>query len=232
MALSPEGFDFLSNLSTLWAVILGAVLATAGGLAGGQIERVFERREREKDSALLFAEIFSTLKIIIDFANDTRRVGDPYGPITMRMVRAAKRELDLYDRNREQVYTLRDAKLRGRIHKCTVPINMSIEGILDSTREVDTIEAQLRSPTITDAHRDELTRKVAQMRAARDSGFDFVVQTSEELKSLIGELGDISGGHFIDIEAAKRLSGGGPTANIVSDENNPPATLSSPSRSS
>ena len=104
MALQPDDFDFISNFSTLWAIVIGAVLATVGGLAGSQIERVVERRQRERDAALLFAEVFSTIKVLLDMAGDTRRIGDPYGPITMRFIRAARREVEIYDRNREQLY--------------------------------------------------------------------------------------------------------------------------------
>ena len=31
MALNPEDLDFISNFNTLWAVFLGAILATLGG---------------------------------------------------------------------------------------------------------------------------------------------------------------------------------------------------------
>jgi hypothetical protein len=206
MALQPEDFDFLSNLSTLWAIVIGSVLATAGGLAGSQLERFFERRERERDSALLFAEIFSTLKIIIDFAHDSSKIGDPYGPVTMRMLRAARRELDLYERNREQVYTLHDPKIRGLIHKCTVQLSMPIDGIFDSTRELELIEQHIKASGVTEAHRSELEQRLAAIRENRDTGFAFVVQVSEELKPLIDLLAPLARGNFISIEAAKELS--------------------------
>src|SRR5215472_4872258 len=113
MALKPEDFDFISNFSTLWSVILGALLATMGGLAGGQLEYFFESRRRERDSALFFAEVLSTLKIILDLATNARKIGDPYGPITMRMLRSARREIDIYERNRETLYALRNGELRA-----------------------------------------------------------------------------------------------------------------------
>lgn len=204
MALQPEDFDFISNLSTLWAIIIGAVLATAGGLAGGQIERFFERRERERDCAVLFGEIFSTLKIILDMAGESRRIGDPYGPITMRMLRAARRELEIYDRNRELLYSLNDPNLRARIHRDAVRLTMPLEGIFDSTREIETIGAQLKATHLPDEDRKELERRIDTIRQNRDSGFDFVIETSGQLAAVIKDLEPYAHQKFDRIESAVR----------------------------
>src|SRR5258706_9651446 len=138
MSMSPESFDFLSNLSTLWSVILGALLATAGGLAGGQLEYFLESRRRERDSALFFAEVLSTLRIILDLAKGARKVGDPYGPITMRMLRSARREVDLYERNRETLYALKKGDLRARIHTIVLRLSMPLDGLFDAHDALDT----------------------------------------------------------------------------------------------
>lgn len=188
MALKPEDFDFISNFSTLWAVFLGAVLATAGGLAGSQLERIVERGQRQRHAALLFGEILSTLKLILDLAADSRKVGDPYGPITMRFLRAARRELDIYDRNREMLYSLHDPMLRARIHRDAVRITMPLDGIFDSTREIETITAQLKAPNLSAPDREDLERRIATIKENRDSGFDFVRDTTSELLAVIKDL--------------------------------------------
>ena len=48
MMLKPDDLDFISNFDTVWAVILGAVLATLGGFAATQFEQLMGRRERER----------------------------------------------------------------------------------------------------------------------------------------------------------------------------------------
>jgi hypothetical protein len=188
MAIKPEDFDFISNFSTLWAVFLGAVLATAGGLAGSQLERIMERSQRQRDAALLFGEILSTLKLIIDMAVETRSIGDPYGPITLRMLRAARRELDIYDRNREMLYSLQDPLLRARIHRDAVRLTMPLDGIFDSTREIETIAAQLKTPNLPAEDREELQRRLEAIRQNRDGGFDFIKDTAAELMAVIKDL--------------------------------------------
>ena len=212
MAIKPEDFDFISNFSTLWAVFLGAILATAGGLAGSQLERILERGQRQRDAALLFGEILSTLKLILDLAVDSRKVGDPYGPITMRFLRAARRELDIYDRNREMLYALHDPMLRARIHRDAVRLTMPLDGIFDSTREIETIAAQLKAPNLSAEDREELERRIALIKENRDTGFDFVKDTASELLVVIRDLEPYAHQNF------DRL------ANAVSQTTAPPQT--------
>ncbi|HZZ36621.1 MAG TPA: hypothetical protein VFE03_12930, partial [Caulobacteraceae bacterium] len=128
--------DFATNFGTFSAVFLGALLATVGGVASGQLEAALRRREREQGAALLFGEVLSTLGILLRFAAESRGIGDPYGPVTMRMLRAARREIEVYDRNRETLYELRDAELRVRIHTLVVRLTMPLDGVIDAEADV------------------------------------------------------------------------------------------------
>src|SRR5215510_3127200 len=96
------------DTETLLAVVLGAVLATAGGFSERQFERLVQRREKERSAALLFGELLNAMRIIMTLADEARGRGDPYGPITLRFIRGAQREVDIYDRNRETLLDLRD----------------------------------------------------------------------------------------------------------------------------
>jgi hypothetical protein len=99
--MAIDTFGFLTDQSTLMAVILGAVLATIGGFVATATERYLDKRERERNAALFFGEILSTLMVILAFADDTKKVGDPYGPITIRMLRSARRDRYLRSQSRE-----------------------------------------------------------------------------------------------------------------------------------
>jgi len=193
MALKAEDFDFISNFSTLWSVILGALLATFGGFVGTQLEWFLENRRRERDAALFFAEVLSTLKILLDFAADTRRVGDPYGPITLRFLRSARREIDTYERNRENLYMLRDGEVRARVHALMLRLLMPIDGIFDSTEAAETISKQLKATGLDEADRADLERRLEAIKANRDSGFDFILETAAQTKDLVVRLGEMSG---------------------------------------
>src|SRR5579859_5871747 len=104
--MRSEVFDFVSNLSTLGQIVLGACLATAGGLAANQLEWRVQTRRRERNAALFFGEILSSFIIILKHAHETKQIGEPFGPLTMRILRSARSEIEIYERNRENILDL------------------------------------------------------------------------------------------------------------------------------
>jgi hypothetical protein len=175
--MRPEAFDFAFHSDTLLAVVVGAVLATLSGIAATQLEAYLKRRARERDAALLFGELLYTLRILLDNAIESRGRGDPYGAITIRMLRACRREIDLYDRNRQGLYELRDAVLRVRIHSFMVRTAMPLDGVLDASDELAPV-AEVEDPG----------PRLAALRVARDVGFDFLVENAKEIPTLVAAL--------------------------------------------
>ena len=135
--------DSGSSADTLTAVVIGAVLATLGGLVATQLEAILRRREREHSAALLFGEILSVIELLMGFTVDAKARGEPYGPMTMRLIRAIEREIDIYDRNREGLYELRDQATRARIHTMMVRMRASVDGLLDFSGEIAEAEVTL-----------------------------------------------------------------------------------------
>ena len=204
MALAPEDMDFISNFSTLWAVFLGAVLATLGGFVATQMEWYLERKRRERNAALFFGEVLATLNIILKFVAETKKIGDPYGPITLRMLRSAMGEIDIYNRNRESLYDLRASDLRARIHTLTLRILMSADGIFDATATLATIEPDLEKPGLAEEERAKLEARIATLKQTRESSFEFIQESAVQLRGVIGALEPIARFSFDDIEKAVR----------------------------
>jgi hypothetical protein len=184
VALRPD-MDFISNFNTLWAVFLGALLATLGGFAATQMEWILERKRRERNAAIFFGELLTTMNIILTIADETRAVGDPYGPITLRMLRSAVKEADIYNRNRESLFDLRDAELRARIHTLVLRIVMPADGVFDTTAEISQVQALLKSPGLTLDDRAELDERLDHLRNSRIASFDTLVESSTQLKNVV-----------------------------------------------
>ena len=91
------------------------------------------------------------------------------------MLRAARRELDLYERRREQLYDVRDPVLRGRIHGLVVRLTLPIDGIIDVTESL------------------RLTPNQPDLIEARESAFEFMVGLRKELPSLVDSLSRVAG---------------------------------------
>ena len=158
-----------SGQETLLGVVVGALLASLGGLLAGQIDHHLRRREREQSAALLFGEILAALKLILRFANETRGRGDPYGPVTLRILKAAQRETQVYDRNRETLFDLRDPALRAKTHLLLIQLGLTLEAVFEATQA---IEAAAERAAAAQAEPAKLTS----LRAERDASFDFLMQ--------------------------------------------------------
>ncbi len=184
--MSGQIFDVASNQSAVWAVILGAVLATAGGFVATQMERYVEHRRRERNAALFFGELLTTLQIILYHAHNTHGRGDPFGPITLRMLKSARKEIDIYDRNRETLFDLRHGDLRARIQNLIIRITMPIEGVFDATDEILRCQDILRDAGAIP--RPDLETRLTSLKEQRDNGYDFVIETVQELPGIIRDL--------------------------------------------
>jgi hypothetical protein len=201
--MANDTFGFLTDQSTLLAVVLGAILATIGGFVATAMERYLDKREKEQNAALFFGEILSSLAIIIRFADETKKIGDPYGPVTMRMLRSARNELDVYDRNREQVFYIRDADLQARMQTLLIRISMPIDGVIEATDDIKIMRETVR--TVRDpAERAEFEARIKTDEARRNAGYEFIVQTSDELKSVIEGLGPIAKHSFDRLDRIAR----------------------------
>jgi hypothetical protein len=205
MPVRAETFEFIGNLDTLYAVVAGAVLATAGGFIAAQIEHRVDTRRRERQAALFFGEVMALLGVTVGAAGRARGIGEPYGPVTMRLLRMVRREIDVYDRNRERLFELRDPALRARIHTTLLRTMMGVEGALEAAAAVNDIESELKeNPDISPHRREHLQARLADQRERRDGGFDFLIEASEQGALLIKELEPIARVDFATLINATR----------------------------
>jgi hypothetical protein len=178
-----NAFDVSPHGETLVAVVAGALLATISGVAANQLEAYFRRRDRERSAALLFGETLSGLRVLLEGADRARGIGEPYGPFTLRLLRAARRELDIYERNRESLLDLRNAALRVDVHVLMVTIAMPLDGMIDS----------IVNPGVANDQ-------------ARDQAFSFIMEGVAALPPLVVRLGKIAGHHFADFDRIPRAA--------------------------
>jgi hypothetical protein len=177
-----------SGAETLSAVVIGAVLATAGGFFASQLEGFLRRRERERSAALLFGEILSVIGLITTLANDARGRGEPYGPFTLRLISAVRRETDAYDRNRESLYDLRDAKIRAQIHTLMVRLSLTFDGFHETSAQIAALQGEAIVLDADSSVRAELMARIETLAESRQGTFDFAVETVEQIGPLLALL--------------------------------------------
>ena len=193
LALIPHLPNVGEPNDTLVAVVLGALLATLGGFIAARFETVIQRRDRERDAALLLGEIVFTFGMILKMAQESRAIGDPYGSVTVRMLYGAQRECEAYDRNRERLADLTDAPLRIKLHTQMITLSMSLQGVLDATERLAALPAARADSPASQS-----------LRTNRDNSFDFLGQTAGSLDPLVARLGVIARTSFADHERVVR----------------------------
>ena len=189
---------------TVWAVVAGAVLATVGGFVATQLEALMRRHERQRNAALMFGEMLASLETIIDIAGQSRRHGDPYGPVTMRLTRAARRETETYERNRASLYDLRSAEVRIRIHVMMVQLSLALDGVTDATALIAATDASSDTPDDEDSQAQRLSERRDRAASERDIAFAFVLRVAAEIAALVAILQPLAKVNFADL---KKFSG-------------------------
>lgn len=166
-----------AHAETLAAVTLGAVVATVSGVVANMFEARARARERERAAAVLVGEAMAAMRTILEAAMRSMAVGERYGPVTRRMLIAARGELDLYERNRELLLDLRDAQLRADLHSLMLRLAMPLDGVIASLNEV-----------------------TATRPDARDQGMEFLGETLTKIPPLLERLGRVAGRPFDNYE--------------------------------
>jgi hypothetical protein len=185
-------FSINPSDGSLIAVAVGAFLATVSGFVGNQWESYNRRRQTERSAALLFGEILAALKLTLNLANETRGRGDPYGPVTLRLVKAALREAQTYDRNREALFDLRDPVVRAGVHLLLVRLTLALEAVLDTTREIDSAQTTMRIRGKADPAYDEFVALRDLHAQDRARSFNFAGELGQEIPPLLEKLGSIA----------------------------------------
>ena len=205
MPVRSETFDFISNLDTIWAIVAGAVLATTGGLIATQLEHRFDTKRRERESALFFGEIMTMVRMTAEAAERARGIGDPFGPVTMRLLRMVRRELDVYDRNRERLFELKDPIMRAHIHRTLLRTMMGVEGTIEAATEAAELEDEiLSSPDMPRQRLEVLTRRMEDQKERRNLSFDFLNEMSQSAVDLARKLEPIARVDFDTLLKAAR----------------------------
>jgi hypothetical protein len=162
------------------------VVATLGSFAASWYERASFRREREADAALVFAELLHSLGIHMDVLRRAHSRGDPFGPITLRMAKGVRREVEIYDRNRERLFMVRDAALRLKASTLMARFTFALERILD-------LSEVLSAGGLADEER-------AEMMLGRAQAFEFLVESADAMPALAGAFATLAGTRLIDLD--------------------------------
>ena len=144
-------FDYIDNLDTLLAVIVGAVLATGGAMVAELVQDRLGQKRKERDAARFFGEILASVDRVLDRAIASMTIGERWGDVTQRLFRTAARESAIYERNRERLFEIRDIELRRTIHTHFLVETVPLIALLEDGEEITQLEKDLHDEVHLDA---------------------------------------------------------------------------------
>ena len=190
-------FDFIDNLDTLLAVIVGAVLATGGAMIAELVQDRLGQKRKERDAARFFGEILATVDRILDRAVASMAVGDRWGDVTVRLFRTALNEAAIYERNRERLFELRDMQLRQDIHTHFLTEMVPLVALTEDSREIAELEKQLKhGEGLSASQRETLEDDLEALLETREGALNAIVAEHAKTEAICKRLEPMAGVTF------------------------------------
>lgn len=190
-------FDYVGNLDTLLAVIVGAVLATGGAIVADIIKERAGRAHRQRDAARFFGEILTSIDQVLDVAIGSQSIGDRWGSITRRLFRAARDEAGVYERNRERLFEIQDMNLRFRIHEHFLRKSIAIVAVLEYCAEAE--EAGTMREAQNDLTGDQRKALEAELADRREAALAAILEERAKTRSITLQLEKLAKVKFGDL---------------------------------
>ncbi|MEQ9315048.1 MAG: hypothetical protein RLN72_04295 [Henriciella sp.] len=190
-------FDYVGNLDTLIAVIVGACLAIGGALIAEIVQDRLGRRRRERDAARFFGEIISSIDQIFDLAAGSMKIGERWGSFTMSVYSVILHETETYFRNRERLFDIRDMRLRFAIHGHILRVSAPLASILDVTKSLEELSTRLEEDdALSPRAVDSLKARIERLTEFREGGYEGLTEQREVSASILAELEQIARAKF------------------------------------
>lgn len=187
-------FDFIGNLDTLLAVMLGALLATGGALVAELIQDRLGRKRRQRDASRFFAEILTSVDQIFLLACESMKVGDPWGNYTRTLFEIASREASIYERNRERLFDIQDMQLRFALHGHMLRFTVPIFGILENCEQIEALQTRLdEDEALSVAVRASLQTRINRLEQSRQAGVQGALDEHAVSSGILQRLEALSG---------------------------------------
>ena len=191
--MNKSVFEYVGNLDTLAAVVVGAMLATLGALFAEMIEDRMNRRRRERDAARFFGEIIASIDRLVLLAVQSQKFGDPWGRVTRRIFKTALHEAELYERNRERLFDIRDVETRKAVHTHFLNKMFPLEMMVEASEDILGMERELLEDSTSAARRADILTCKGDLSGAREAALRAVVAEISHSDQYCARLEKIAG---------------------------------------
>lgn len=190
-------FDFVGNLDTLLAVLVGALLATGGSLLAEIVQDRLGRKRRQRDAARFFGEVITSVTHIFDLACESQKIGDRWGGYSKVLFQTASKEAEVYERNRERLFDVGDMNLRFAIHSNMLRTVSPLANVIEHTKDIEHLQAKLEEEdTMSETARNALKDRITRLDAFRDGSLAAAQAQSEKTLAVLARLEALAGVKF------------------------------------
>ena len=190
-------FDYIDNLDTLLAVVIGALLATGGALVAELVQDRLGQKRRARDAARFFGEILASVDLVLDRAFNSLDIGDRWGDVSRRLFETALNEAAIYERNRERLFEIRDMELRRVIHKHFLTEMVPLNAVIDNCKDIASLEKAHQSENyVSLEQRQTMIAELESLRNAREAALASVRDEHAETEAICKRLEPLAGVTF------------------------------------
>lgn len=195
-------FDYIDNLDTLLAVVVGALLATGGAMVAELVQDRLGRKRREREAARFFGEILHSVDRILDFAFASMERDDRWGSVSLRLFKTALNETAIYERNRERLFEVGNIKLRQHIHSHFLVETVPLIALIEYWEEIEALNKELsHGEQLTEARQNIIREELAMRTESREAALDSVRKEHAETEAICKMLEPIAGLKFLSDDA-------------------------------
>lgn len=190
-------FDYIDNLDTLLAVVVGALLATGGAMVAELVQDRLGRKRKEREAARFFGEILNSVDRILDFAFDSIERGERWGSVSLRLFKTAFNETSVYERNRERLFEIGDIELRRTIHSHFLVETVPLIALIEYWELLDALNKELsESEHLTETRRQYAIAELEKLTEARLAALESIRGEHAKTEAICKMLEPIAGLQF------------------------------------
>lgn len=190
-------FDYIDNLDTLLAVVVGALLATGGAMVAELVQDRLGRKRKEREAARFFGEILNSVDRILDFAFDSIERGERWGSVSLRLFKTAFNETSVYERNRERLFEIGDIELRRTIHSHFLVETVPLIALIEYWELIDALSKELtESEHLTETRRENAIAELEKLTESRLAALESIRGEHAKTEAICKMLEPIAGLQF------------------------------------
>lgn len=203
--MSSGIFNYVGNLDTLIAVIVGAVLATGGALIAEKVQARSMIKQREQDAARRLGHILFDIDRSLARTFHSQTIGEPWGLASrMAFVGVAKKG-EWYVQNRDCIFDIQDMELRIDLSEDVSSLIGAISGLVRANEQIEAEEKLLiRDHDLSPKHRELITAELKQTLQTRELAIPYIQLQLALIQKHYPKLEELAGTSFSTKSSSNR----------------------------